>query len=83
MKWLPTPVFLPGIFHGQRSLAGYSQWGREESERLSYEHTAVVEEWGRGAGVCGTDKRIKWSLVLTSVRLLSLLLSGGKLDLMH
>ena len=26
-KWLPTPVFLPGEFHGQRSLAGYSPWG--------------------------------------------------------
>ena len=26
-----TPVFLPGKFHGQRSLAGYSQWGRKES----------------------------------------------------
>ena len=23
-KWQPTPVFLPGEFHGQRSLAGYS-----------------------------------------------------------
>ena len=22
---LPTPVFLPGKFHGQRSLVGYSQ----------------------------------------------------------
>ena len=22
--WLPTPVFFPGEFHGQRSLAGYS-----------------------------------------------------------
>ena len=26
-KWQPTPVFLPGEFHGQRSLAGYSPWG--------------------------------------------------------
>ena len=26
-KWLSTPVFLPGEFHGQRSLAGYSPWG--------------------------------------------------------
>ena len=26
----PTPVFLPGIFHGQRSLAGNSSWGRKE-----------------------------------------------------
>ena len=23
----PTPVFLPGEFHGQRSLVGYSPWG--------------------------------------------------------
>ena len=22
-KWQPTPVFLPGEFHGQRGLAGY------------------------------------------------------------
>ena len=27
MKWQPTPVFLPGKFHGGRSLAGYSPWG--------------------------------------------------------
>ena len=26
--WQPTPVFLPGEFYGQRSLAGYSPWGR-------------------------------------------------------
>ena len=31
-KWQPTPVFLPGEFHGQRSLAGYSPWGRKESD---------------------------------------------------
>ena len=31
-KWQPVPVFLPGKFHGQRSLAGYSQWGRKESD---------------------------------------------------
>jgi len=26
-EWQPTPVFLPGEFHGQRSLVGYSQYG--------------------------------------------------------
>ena len=26
----PTPVFLPGEFHGQKSLVGYSPWGRKE-----------------------------------------------------
>ena len=25
-EWLPTPVFLPGEFYGQRSLVGYSPW---------------------------------------------------------
>ena len=28
-KWQPTPVFLPGEFHGQRSLVGYSPWGHK------------------------------------------------------
>ena len=30
-KWQPTPVFLPGKSHGQRSLVGYSPWGCKES----------------------------------------------------
>ena len=37
-KWQPTPVFLPGESHGQRSLVGYSPWGCREldmTERLS------------------------------------------------
>ena len=37
-KWQPTPVFLPGKSHEQRSLVGYSPWGHKESdmtERLS------------------------------------------------
>ena len=31
-KWLPTPVFSPGEFHGQRSLVDYSPWGHKESD---------------------------------------------------
>ena len=31
-EWQPTPVFLPGNFHGQRSLVGYSPWGHKESD---------------------------------------------------
>ena len=30
--WQPTPVFLPGESHGQRSLAGDSLWGHKESD---------------------------------------------------
>ena len=26
-----TPVFVPGEFHGQRSLVGYSPWGHKDS----------------------------------------------------
>ena len=28
-RWQPTPVFLPGESHGQRSLVGYSPWRHE------------------------------------------------------
>ena len=31
-KWQPTPVFLPGESHGQRSLEGYSPQGHKESD---------------------------------------------------
>ena len=44
-KWQPTPVILPGNFHGQRSLAGYSPWGYKESgmaEQLSLSLTQHV-----------------------------------------
>ena len=31
-KRQPTPVFLPGEFHAQSSLEGYSPWGRKKSD---------------------------------------------------
>ena len=31
-QWQPTPVLLPGKFHGQRSLVGYSPQGHKESD---------------------------------------------------
>ena len=31
---LPTPVFLPGEFHGQMSLAGLSPYGRKELDTM-------------------------------------------------
>ena len=53
-KWQPTPVILPGKFHEQRSLAGYSPWGCKESgmtEQLSLTHREEKCEkvgiWGR------------------------------------
>ena len=32
---MATPVFLPGESHGQRSLVGYSLWGRKELDMTS------------------------------------------------
>ena len=38
-KWQPIPVFLPRKFHRQRSLAGYSPWGRKETDTTEHTHT--------------------------------------------
>ena len=40
---LPTPVFLPGEFHGQRSLAGCSPWGHKESNTLKLLSTHTLK----------------------------------------
>ena len=40
--WQPRSVSLPGESHGQRSLAGYSPWGRKESDTTeATQHTHV------------------------------------------
>ena len=38
-KWQPTPVFLPGESHGQRSLADYGPWGHKESDMTERLHS--------------------------------------------
>ena len=35
----PTPVFLPGESHGQRSLESYSPWGHKELDTIEHTHT--------------------------------------------
>ena len=42
-KWQPTPIFLPGRFHGQRSLAGYSPLGHKEPDMTKA--TSGTHEW--------------------------------------
>ena len=51
-KWQPTPVFLPGGYHEQRSLVDYSPWGRRElytTKQLAYIYLYIYEwtEWAR------------------------------------
>ena len=38
-KWKPILLFLPGEFHGQRSLMGYSPWGCKEADITEHTHT--------------------------------------------
>ena len=40
-EWQPTPVFLPGKSHGQRSLEGYSPWGHKKSDTAECIHTHI------------------------------------------
>ena len=41
-KWQPTPAFLPGKFHGQRSLVCYSPWGHKELDMAMWLSTQVL-----------------------------------------
>ena len=42
----PTPVFLPGESHGQRSLVGYSSWGHKELDTTEATlHTCITHLW--------------------------------------
>ena len=41
-KWQPTPVLLPGEFHAQRSLAGYSPWGHRQSDTTEWLNNSIV-----------------------------------------
>ena len=45
-EWQPTPVFLPGKSHGQRSLAGYSPWGHKELDMTEETQHAVRKHMG-------------------------------------
>ena len=45
-KWQPTPVFLSGKFHGQRSLAGYSPLGHKSWPGLTKrEHPSLISNF--------------------------------------
>ena len=54
MAWQPTPVFLPGKSHGQRSLEGYSSEGCKESD--------MTEDLAR---MHGTEQRL-WRTTFTN-----------------
>ena len=42
--WQPMAVFLPGKFHGQRSLGGYGPWGLKEPGTTGHAHGSTTRK---------------------------------------
>ena len=55
-KWQPTPVFLPGESHRQKSLVGYSPWGHKESDTTEWLHFFSLSLLGNVANLDSTFK---------------------------
>ena len=53
-EWQPTPAFLPGGFHGQRSLVGCSPWGL----RVSENQISVILPQSDQVGVSGRSAQV-------------------------
>ena len=56
--WPPTAVFLPGEFHAQRSLAGYSPRGRKESDLTQV--TEQQQQESEANALTSTPKKYKY-----------------------
>ena len=61
--WQPIPAFLPGEFHGQRSLVGYNPWGQKSQKRLRDFHiTHILTDYLCGSQNPSFSPAIGWSL---------------------
>ena len=56
-KWQPTPIFLLGESHGQRSLVGYSPWSHKELDTI--EATSILKELSPGISLEGMMLKLK------------------------
>ena len=57
--WQPTPVFLPGEYHGQRKLASYSPWDPEELDMMeATQHTSMHSQLINSDSFSWTVKRL-------------------------
>ena len=75
--WQPTPVFWPGESHGQRSLAGYSPWGRTESDTTEVTLHSIVAIGPAGfSGLIIRDYATKPRLVNSRIYATSCMGSG-------
>ena len=68
-KWQLAPEFLPGKFHGQRSLVGYSSWGGKESDMTDHAYTWHDMSWQK----CLRQRpflRLNWDIKCKGLRII-------------
>ena len=58
--WLPTPVFLSGESHGQRSLVSYSLWSCKESDRTEQLTSSLATCLQVHVTFWCTEGKVKW-----------------------
>ena len=67
-EWLPTAIFLSGEFRRQRRLAGYSPWGRRESdttEQLTLSLSSQTVSSSEIHTLCKVEKTLRLKLCFT------------------
>ena len=64
-NWKPDPVFLPGEFHRERNLVGYSPWGRKKSGTTKHAHTYYIPVTAHTCmlNACNTNPRNTGNLI--------------------
>ena len=81
-KWQPTPVFLPGESHGQRSLAGYSPRGHKESDTTERLHTHIYLFVGCARFCCGEQASLVVACRLSCLVACGILVPRAGIELM-
>ena len=67
--WHPTPVFLPGKSHGQRSLAGYSPWSCKQSDTTeAHTHTNFGSEVSKDSANYGKSNHLYYYMILKIIK---------------
>ena len=65
-QWQPTPVLMPGISHGRRSLVGFSLWGRTKSA-INNPQGAQRPQLAQSVQRCGTYPGEDWQMDFTQM----------------
>ena len=64
-KWQPTPVFLPGESHGQRSLVGYSHGGHKDLDVTEHTYHLTRLIWRMEKAMATHSSVLAWRIPWT------------------